>query len=447
MAQPYDLTIAQIKTGIASGELSPVELVQSLLDRAGAVDSKVQAWETLDAEGALAAAHTAEAQLRHFPGRALESVPVGIKDIFYTAGLRTAASFAPFAGLIPDYDAEAVARLRSAGSIILGKTVTTQFAFSDPPKTRNPWNQDRTPGGSSSGSGAAVAARLVPAALGSQTAGSVLRPAAYCGVVGFKPTFGRISRHGVLPLSWSLDHVGIIVRTVEDAGLVYQAIAGADARDPASLRLPVSDVVAALQHLPAPPRLGLVVDFVERAEPEVRAHLEAVASRWERAGVEVRRVQLPFPMDTVLATHQVVMQSEAAAVHSANLAAHASDYRPLLRAYVENGHLIPAAAYVQAQRLRRRIREGVESMLDGLDAFLTPTASNVAPAPATTGDRSFQAVWTMLGAPAIALPSGFDSFGMPFSVQLAGRHLDEEGLLATARWCEAHLDPMPAPPL
>ncbi len=447
MAQLYDLTIAQIKTGIASGELSPVELVQSLLDRAGAVDSKVQAWETLDAEGALAAAHTAEAQLRHFPGRALESVPVGIKDIFYTAGLRTAAGFAPFADLVPDYDAEAVARLRSAGSIILGKTVTTQFAFSDPPKTRNPWNQDRTPGGSSSGSGAAVAARLIPAALGTQTAGSVLRPAAYCGVVGFKPTFGRISRHGVLPLSWSLDHVGIIVRTVEDAGLVYQAIAGAGARDPASLRLPVSNVMAALPHLPAPPRLGLVVDFVERAEPEVQAHLEAVASRWERAGAEVRRVQLPLPMDTVLATHQVVMQSEAAAVHSANLAAHASDYRPLLRAYVENGHLIPAAAYVHAQRLRRRIREEVESMLDGLDAFLTPTASNVAPGPATTGDRSFQAVWTMLGAPAIALPSGFDSSGMPFSVQLAGRHLDETGLLATARWCEAHLDSMPAPPL
>ncbi|MEK7216787.1 MAG: amidase family protein, partial [Chloroflexota bacterium] len=151
--------------------------------------------------------------------------------------------------------------------------------------------------------------------------------------------------------------------------------------------------------------------------------------------------------DTVLATHQVVMQSEAAAVHSANLTAHAAGYRPLLRAYVENGHLIPAAAYLQAQRLRRRIKEQVASLLDGLDGFLLPTASNVAPVPATTGDRSFQALWTMLGSPAIALPSGFDSVGMPFSVQLAGRHLDDEGLLATARWCEANLDPMPAPVL
>ncbi|MEK7216863.1 MAG: amidase, partial [Chloroflexota bacterium] len=274
MAQPFELTVAQIQTEIAVGQLSPVELVQSLLARAAAVDPKVQAWERLDPEGALAAAHNAQAQLRHFPARPLEGVPVGIKDIFYTAGLRTAAGFAPFDGLVPDYDAAAVARLRDAGATILGKTVTTQFAFSDPPKTRNPWNQDRTPGGSSSGSGAAVAARLVPAALGSQTAGSVLRPAAYCGVVGFKPSFGRISRFGVLPLSWSLDHVGIIVRTVVDAALVYQAIAGPDARDPACLGLPVPNVTEAGHSPDAAPRLGLVLDFMERAEPEVRDHLD-----------------------------------------------------------------------------------------------------------------------------------------------------------------------------
>lgn len=447
MTQPHELTVAGIIAAVAAGDLSPVEVVEDLLRRAGAVDGAVQAWEALDREGALTAARTAQAHLRHFPARALESVPVGVKDIFHTAGLRTAAGFRPFDGLVPDRDAAAVSRLRAAGATVLGKTVTTQFAFSDPPRTRNPWHPGRTPGGSSSGSGAAVAARLVPAALGSQTAGSVLRPAGYCGVVGFKPSFGRISRVGVLPLSWSLDHVGIIVRTVEDAGLLYYALAGHDPADPASAAVPVGGGPLPDARAIRPPRLGLVRDFVERSQLGVRANAEGAAARFERAGAVVEPVALPVAWDTLLATHQVVMQSEAATVHSANLERHAEHYGPMLRAYVECGGLVPAASYLHAQRLRRRIKAQVAALAAGYDALLMPTASNVAPEPATTGDRSFQAVWTMLGVPAIALPNGLDPDGLPFSIQLAGRAFEDTRLLKAARWCEAQLDPMPAPPL
>jgi aspartyl-tRNA(Asn)/glutamyl-tRNA(Gln) amidotransferase subunit A len=214
----HELTAAQAARLIRDRNLSPVELVEALLARAQAVDGHVRAWETLDGDRALAAARAAEQALANrsaSPGP-LHGVPFGAKDIFDTAGLRTAAGFGPYRDRVPTRDAEVVARLKHAGAILLGKTVTTQFAFADPPKTRNAWSAERTPGGSSSGSGAGVAAREMPLALGSQTAGSVLRPAAYNGVVGLKPTYGRISKRGVLPLAWSLDHVGVLARSVDD---------------------------------------------------------------------------------------------------------------------------------------------------------------------------------------------------------------------------------------
>src|SRR5713226_8070289 len=236
----HDLTAAQAARLIREREVSPVELVEQLMARAAELDPRAQAWVSLDAERALAAARTAEqAAQQGVDLPALHGVPFGAKDIYDSFGLRTTAGFRPYANRIPTTDAEPIARLKRAGGILLGTMVTTQFAHADPSRTRNPWSSERTPGGSSSGSAAGVAARLVPFALGSQTAGSVLRPAAYNGVVGFKPTYGRVSKRGVFPLAWSLDHVGILTRSVEDCGLFLSAVAGHDPADPGSENQPL----------------------------------------------------------------------------------------------------------------------------------------------------------------------------------------------------------------
>src|SRR5260370_32939463 len=253
----HELSATQAARLIRSHELSPVELVGALLARASSVDPRVRAWVTRDPERALAAARAAEAAVT--AGAALgplHGVPFGAKDIFDSEGLPTAAGFKPYASRVPTRDAEPIARLKRAGAILLGKMVTTQFAYADPSVTRNPWADERTPGGSSSGSAAGVAARLVPIALGSQTAGSVLRPAAYNGIVGFKPTHGRIQKRGVRPLSWSLDHVGLLSRSVEDCGLFLAAVSGHDPADPTSSNQPLPALDP--EPDPAPPRLGLV---------------------------------------------------------------------------------------------------------------------------------------------------------------------------------------------
>ena len=242
MPEPFELSVAEAAILIRRRELSPVALSESLLGRIDAFEPKLKAWVYLDREAVLSEAREKERQLEsgNVTGP-LHGVPIGFKDIYYTAGISTTACSKLYADFVPEYDATTVALLKEAGAIMLGKAVTTEFACMDPSPTINPWNAAHTPGGSSSGSAVAVAARMCPAALGSQTVGSVLRPASYNGVVGFKPTFGRVSRHGVIPVSWSLDTVGWMTRTVADAAVLLQVMAGADPSDPVSSRRPVPD--------------------------------------------------------------------------------------------------------------------------------------------------------------------------------------------------------------
>ena len=227
MPDPYELSVVEAAAQIRDGSLSPVTLAESLLGRIDALDSDLQAWVTIDREAVLATAREREGQASQgeFLGP-IHGVPVALKDIFYTAGMLTACGSKVYSDFVPDFDATSVSKIKEAGGIILGKAVTTEFATSDPSPTHNPWNLEHTPGGSSSGSSAAVASRMVPAALGSQTGGSTCRPAAYNGIVGLKPTYGRISRYGVVPVSWSLDHVGILTRTVADAALMLMVLSG-----------------------------------------------------------------------------------------------------------------------------------------------------------------------------------------------------------------------------
>ena len=277
MPELHELSVVEAAAQIREGTLSPVALAEALLTRIAALNGDLQAWVTIDRDAVLSAAREREAEVqRGDPLGLIHGVPVGLKDIFYTEGMLTACGSKVYADFVPEFDATSVANIKAAGGIIMGKAVTTEFASSDPSPTRNPWNLEHTPGGSSSGSSAAVAARMVPAALGSQTGGSTCRPAAYNGIVGVKPTYGRISRYGVAPLSWSLDHVGILTRTVADAALMLTVLSGADDNDPGSLREPVPDFSAQMAEHDRPPRIGLVRQYYrDYATPEMWAHTEA----------------------------------------------------------------------------------------------------------------------------------------------------------------------------
>jgi aspartyl-tRNA(Asn)/glutamyl-tRNA(Gln) amidotransferase subunit A len=443
----HELTAAQAARLIRSREVSPVELVETLLARAAQLDPQVQAWVSLDAERALAAARAAE-QLATLDAElpAWHGVPFGAKNIFDSAGLATSAGFRPYANRVPTIDAEPVARLKRAGAILLGKMVTTQFAHADPSPTRNPWSAEHTPGGSSSGSAAGVAAGFVPIALGSQTAGSVLRPAAYNGVVGFKPSYGRVSKRGVFPLAWTLDHVGLLSRSVEDCALFLAATAGHDPTDPASANQPLPALDLATE--PPPPRLGLVREALQHASPRMRQHVAERAAQFEAAGARVEEVSLGEPLDLILAVHHVIMQTEAATAHWQLLEQYPGSHQPRLRAYVEVGRLLPGVAYLHAQRLRRRIRAAMARSIAGVDALLLPTAGDVAPTRETTGDPSLQAPFSLTGFPSLSLPSGVsESDGLPMAIQLVSGAWQETHLLAVGRWCEAQLPRMPAPPL
>ncbi len=444
MAELHELGLREVAEGVRRRKVSAIELVRALLARIEWTEPRVQAWERVDAERALTAAAECDAAVGRGEAGPLCGVPIGVKAIYDVAGLPTTAGWTILPDTLAAADAESVARLRRAGAIILGKTVSTPFAMADPPPTRNPWDASRTPGGSSSGSAAAVAARQVPAALGTQTAGSILRPAGYCGVIGFKPTFGRISRRGIVPLAWSLDHPGPIVRSVEDAALLLTTMAGHDAADSGSRDRPLDDYVGAVAR-PVPPRLGLVRELLDRAEPPVRAQIEAVTRQLAQAGTEVREARLPEAFELMLAVHQVIMQSEAGAIHADLHARHAERYPPRLRAVVEVGQVLPAGAYLRAQQWRRRIRRAAEQQLAGVDCLIMPTASNLPPEPSTTGDTRFQALWSTIGFPSLSLPCGLSAERLPYSLQLVAAPWGEATLLAAARWCEQQLGPLPAP--
>ena len=365
MAEPFRLSLAEAADQIRRGQLSPVDLAQSLLDRIDAVDPILKAWVTIDREEVLNAARQRELELEQTgPRGPVHGVPVGLKDIFYTVGMKTTACSRIYADFVPTYDATTVARIKEAGGIILGKAVTTEFATGDPSPTLNPWHQAHTPGGSSSGSSVAVATSMCPASLGSQTGGSTCRPAAYNGIVGLKPTYGRISRYGVVPVSWSLDTVGILVRTVEDAAIMLQVMAGHDSNDPGSASGVVPDYLREMTELDRPPRIGLVKDFFfERSTPEVWKNTEATVERLSQAGADIVEIGVPESYATAHSCQRVIMNVEAAAFHEETFRQRADEYGPKIRESIEMGMLIPAVRYLQAQRLRRQFRLDMVNMV------------------------------------------------------------------------------------
>jgi aspartyl-tRNA(Asn)/glutamyl-tRNA(Gln) amidotransferase subunit A len=427
-----ELGTVETVDAIAGGRTSTVEVVDAALARIAATDDTLRAWVAIDTDGARAQARERDEDVA--AGRLagpLHGVPIGIKDIVDVAGLPTTMGAAAFAHRQPTIDAAAVARLRAAGAVIVGKTVATQFAYKDPAPTTNPWSSEHTPGGSSSGSAAAVAARQVPAAIGTQTVGSILRPSAFCGVVGFKGTHGDVPMDGIFPLAPSLDHVGPIARSVADVAILHAVLADTPDR-PAIAR---------------PPRLGVARELFALAEPATRANLEGTIAALAGAGAEVTEVAMPASFAALGEAGLVILQAEAAATHAPMFGAHASEYGPHIAALVEAGLGRSPAELEQAMAVRSAFRAAVVPILDGLDALLSPVAPGPAPLRASgTGDFALCAPWSTAGVPSIALPTGLDAAGLPLALQLTGSPSGVGRLLEAAAWVESRIGFRARPP-
>lgn len=429
------LTAARAAEAIRAGEITSEQLVGACLDRIAELEEELGAWAYLDRELALKAAARADlARQSGMPLGPLHGVPVGVKDIFDTHDMPTEDGSVLHAGRRPRADAWAVTQLRSAGAVILGKAVTTEFAVYAPGKTCNPHDATRTPGGSSSGSAAAVASHMVPLALGSQTNGSIIRPASFCGVFGFKPSFGAISRHGVLRLSRVLDHVGVFTRTVEDAALLAEALMPLDPRDPDMVpRGPAQLRETALAKPPLVPRLAFVkTPHWDVAEADTRAAFDELV---EALGKAVEELTLPEAFNEAAAWHQTIMEADLAKNLARDYAQGRDQLSTVLREMIERGQRCLAVDY---NRVLER-REGLNLLLDGIfeefDAILTPAAAGEAPKGLTsTGNPIFATIWTLCGTPAITVPLLTGSNGMPMGVQLVGARGDDGRLLRTAHW-------------
>jgi len=425
---------------IRDGALSSEQLVESCLARIREAEPQVEAWQYLDPAHALAQARARDADRRE--GRAtgpLHGLPVGIKDIIDTGDMPTEDGTVLHAGRTPDRDATVVAMLRAAGAVILGKTVTTECAYFHPGKTRNPHNPGHTPGGSSSGSAAAVGAGMVPLALGSQTNGSVIRPAAFCGVYGFKPTHGLIPRHGILKLSRTLDHVGVFARTLEDIALISEQIVGYDERDPDTRpRARIAFQAIAAEEPPLAPLLAFVKGPAwERAAEETK---KAFAELVGELGDRVVEVELPGTAPRALDWHRTIMETEMAANFDLEWEKGRERLSETLRALLTRGREVRALEYQQALARIPILNEGFGEIFERYDAILTPAAPGTAPKGlGATGDPAFCTLWTLLGMPALSLPLMRGENGLPLGVQLVGPRHDDARLLRTARWLSAHL--------
>jgi len=449
MPQHFNLTAVEAAKQIKSRDLSPVELVESLLSQYDSLEPNLNAWVYLDREALLADAQQKQEELeKGVSVGPLHGVPIGLKDIYYTAGIPTTACSKVYEGFVPEYDATTVTLLKNAGAIMMGKTVTTEFACMDPSPTKNPWNPAHTPGGSSSGSAVAVATRMCPAALGSQTVGSVLRPASYNGVVGFKPTFGRVSRYGVIPVSWSLDHVGWMARSVEDAALLMQVMAVADPKEPITVGLPAADFMAGLAS-PSAPRIGLIRRFFyDNSDEETRKHTDGIVDQLSRAGATIEEIPLPDSIDTAMEDQRTIMAVEGAAFHQPMYERQSQDYQPKLREMLRQGLATDGQTYSRALERRQQFTAEMQALAGKADVLLTPSTPTPAlPDITNTGNTMFQGPWTSCGLPVITIPSGLAASGLPFGVQLASAPFSEPKLLAAARWCENVLGVELSPPM
>ncbi|MBI4081173.1 MAG: Asp-tRNA(Asn)/Glu-tRNA(Gln) amidotransferase subunit GatA [Candidatus Lambdaproteobacteria bacterium] len=446
MTDLHELSIAEAAPLIEARRLSPVELTEALLRRIEALEGRLHCFITRTPELALERARVAEVEIARGGWRGpLHGIPIGLKDIYDTAGIRTTGHSRHAEHRIPKADAAVTDRLAKAGTVLLGKLATHEFATGGPsfdlpwPPARNPWDTERFTGGSSSGSGAGVAAGLFAGAMGSDTGGSIRLPAAYCGVAGIKPTFGRVSRRGVIPLAWSFDSCGPLARTVEDSAILLQAIAGHDPADPASADVAVPDFRAGLRGGVAGLRIGWVRHFYEQdrpARPEVIAAMEEAAGVLRGLGAHVEEVRLPN-LKAFQACYRIIAMTESFAVHEPAMTRHPAEFGEVTRYRVLPGAVLSAADYVQAQRYQRQLLADVLEVLRDHDAFITATTPGPAPKiesmrpEANFADPPLTAPFNVANCPALSLCNGFAE-GLPLAMQVAGRPFDEALVLRVA---------------
>lgn len=450
-----DESLTAVAKAIRNRKLTAVEVVQRCLKQIDEWEPQVKAWVAVDREGALEQARELDedAQLDEFRGP-LHGIPVGIKDIIDVEGFVTGCGSAALSQRPPaTEDATVVRNLRRAGAIILGKTVTTAFAFFDPPVTRNPWNLSHTPGGSSSGSAAAVATGMCLGAVGTQTGGSIIRPAAFCGIVGYKPKRKQVNRNGVFPFASSLDHVGPMARTVADVATLYNSMCRVD------------DRLEELSQITQPGERSLCfgvldIDFLSHVDDETRLVWNRTLELLRAAGAEIIEVNWPeFDLEEIWQRHRVLMATELAAAHEERLRQLPADYPPHVAALIEEGLKVPAAEYIRCRRHQHLLRNSLHEIqrlvppgedpdeIDSnepryenaaweLDAFLFPAAPGPAPDISSTGNPKMNSPWTFTGQAALTLPMGLSSNGLPLGLQLISSAFGEEDLIDAANWCE-----------
>jgi aspartyl-tRNA(Asn)/glutamyl-tRNA(Gln) amidotransferase subunit A len=446
------LSLSDLSGRLAAGELSSVEVTSRQLERIAAKNPLLNAYIAVLNNESLADARAADRR-QPSPQLPLLGIPLAIKDIIATAGVPTTAGSRVMANNVPDEDAAVVGMLRKAGAVILGKTNLMEFAYAYPHpdfgETRNPWAPQRTAGGSSGGSAAAVAAGLAYGALGTDTGGSIRSPAAYCGTVGLKPTYGRVSRHGVIPLAWSLDHVGPLTRTVRDAALILDAISEPAPRNPSSVQRRSTSAVKVLDREVAGLRVGVVEElFTQSAEPAVRGVALSAIDQLARLGVALESVTLSLHHLSAPAL-TLISQAEATSYHWTMLKATPELYGPSVRAHLQVGATVLAKDYLAAQRVRRQITDEVNRVLQQVDALVFPTQATVAPCMGayeimdTPADDVLQAeightgLANITGHPAISVPCGFTDEGLPVGLQFTGRAFDEHLICHLAAAYEA----------
>ncbi|PKP72779.1 MAG: amidase [Alphaproteobacteria bacterium HGW-Alphaproteobacteria-6] len=429
------LGAVEARDRLASGALRAVDYTEACLARIAEAEPQVQAWTWLDGDHAVAQARALDQRrLSGAPIGPLHGLPVGLKDIIDTAGIPTENGTAVDAGRVPAADAVIVARLKAAGAIVIGKTVTTEGAYLHPGKTRNPHDAGHTPGGSSSGSAAAVAAGMVPLAIGTQTGGSVIRPAAYCGVVGFKPSFGLIPRTGILTQSPFLDTVGVFARSVADAALLVEVLAGHDPADPATAPLPVPRLLSVAQSRPPVPPTFAVLrpPGYDEADPEMR---EAMDELCGLLGGQCFEVPLPAAFDEADKVRKRINFAEMAKCYYALERRGRAQLSAELRAALDEGKAVPARDYIAALDWRGLLNAALDPIFERCDAIIT--AATPGPAPkglAGTGSPIFNGLWTLCGTPAVTLPLMWSGGGLPMGVQMIARAGDDARLLRNARW-------------
>ena len=437
------LTLAEASRRIASRDLSPVDLLEDCLARVDAVDARLGSFVTLTRERALAEARSAEAEIMAGRHRGpLHGIPYNLKDIFETRGILTTAQSRQLADNIPEADCDAQERLSAVGAVLMGKAATWEFAHGGPswdvafPPCRNPWDLDKDPAGSSSGSAASVAAGLCLATMGSDTGGSIRGPAAACGIAGLKPTYGRVSRRGVLPNCFTHDHSGPLAWTVEDVAILLGVVAGFDPLDPACVDLPVPDYAAALSGSVAGLRIGVPYRWIEEEVPcsaVTRSALDAALAQFRDLGATVRPIELP-PLQEYEDSKRIIAMSELFSIHAEDLRRRPEKFGASLRYRIIAGGLIRAEDYLQASRLRTKLARALQAVLKQVDLIMLPTgepAGKLQPQPPENlfTKRGYTTAFNVGGNPALAMCMGYTPSGMPLSLQIVGSLFDEATVL------------------